>query len=485
MDWGKGQPQEIQTRLKKAAGNGKDYVGRNPILFSVLLHHPECTELLHQFGYRIPQKVVEAGREGEQEVLRQKSISRAATNSHVCSLNLIKMAMSFFQNLFAVSAKENQVQTVLDFKGYTDPNYLSIAFTKKVASLMENERWTSLVEQKEGIKFEEEGGLELERVTSENFLDFDSELEDLQKLDPLRKAFDLAATAEDFTNNFQGIVELKKNYGDIKRDLDQFSHNLLSQCYNEEEAGIIMRHNPDDDDDDDLDPEEQNWQRALWERRKSFVGHPFYQESIWEQLLGNGRQAACYRKDRAWFNIIFVPYTLLLFSFLPLVVLLDILFRDADILFITPAALEKRGSHDNPFFGFFRSQIHIKMLRMIMYHWSQVFYLITLFLVVQNPNKTEENRMSHWYNYMAVGFSFGLLWNEVLTVWLRKKGVSKWVIQNIVTQILFLAGWGTTFAYQCFHSNRNVDRADISGNSLLSIAETFLAAGVFMAYFRF
>ena len=158
----------------------------------------------------------------------------------------------------------------------------------------------------------------------------------------------------------------------------------------------MMRHNPDDDDDDDLDPEEQNWQRALWERRKSFVGHPFYQESIWEQLLGNGVQAACCRKNRAWFNIIFVPYTLVLFSFLPLVVLLDILFRDADLLLVTPAALKERGSKENPFFGFFRSQIHIKILRMIMYHWSQVFYLITLFLVVQNPNKTEENRMSHW-----------------------------------------------------------------------------------------
>ena len=86
---------------------------------------------------------------------------------------------------------------------------------------------------------------------------------------------------------------------------------------------------------------------------------------------------------------------------------------------------------------------------------------------------------------MAVGFSIGLLWNEVLTVKRRKKSVSKWVIQNIATQILFLAGWGTTFVYSHSHSNRNVDRADISGNSLLSIAETFLAVGVFMAYFRF
>ena len=42
------------------------------------------------------------------------------------------------------------------------------------------------------------------QVTSEDFLDFDSELEDLQKLDPQRKAVDLAATAEDFTTTSKG-----------------------------------------------------------------------------------------------------------------------------------------------------------------------------------------------------------------------------------------------------------------------------------------
>ena len=130
---------------------------------------------------------------------------------------------------------------------------------------MQDRRWQSSKE----INREEGGAIALAQVTSDSPDNFESELEDLKKLDPLRKAFDLAARAEDFTNDFQGIVELKKNYGDIKEDLEQFTHSLLSQCYNEEEAAIIMKHNPDDDDDDDLDPEEQNWQRALWERRKS------------------------------------------------------------------------------------------------------------------------------------------------------------------------------------------------------------------------
>ena len=490
LEWGRDQsPKKEPTPPLE---NDNDYVGRNPILLSVLKHNQECTELLHQFGYRIPQNVIEAGMEGEVEEMRQKIISQASKDS--CSFSFLRLLFEFDKD----STKENPVQSILDFKGYADPDYLTIAFKNKVARLMKDRRWQSSKE----INRDEGGAIALAQVASDSPDNFESDLEDLKKLDPLRKAFDLAARAEDFTNDFQGIVELKKNYGDIKEDLEQFTHSLLSQCYNEEEAAIIMKHNPDDDDDDDLDPEEQNWQRALWERRKSFVGHPFYQvsladvfilkksnrfdqESIWQQLLGNGVQGTFYRKNRAWFNIIFVPYTLVFFSFLPFVVILDTLFRNADILFITPEALRERGDRENPFFGFFRSRIHMKILRMIMYHWSQAVYLVTLFLVVQNPEKTEENRMGHWYNYLAAVFSTGFLFTGVQALKLRKWNVSKWVLQSIATQVLLLAGWVMTLIHHHVHSGRNVDRADISGNSLLSIAETCLAAGVFMAYFKY
>ena len=268
LEWGRDQsPKKEPTPPLE---NDNDYVGRNPILLSVLKHHRECTELLHQFGYRIPQNVIEAGMEGEVEEMRQKIISQASKDS--CSFSFLRLLFEFDKD----STKENPVQSILDFKGYADPDYLTIAFKNKVARLMKDRRWQSSKE----INRDEGGAIALAQVASDSPDNFESELEDLKKLDPLRKAFDLAARAEDFTNDFQGIVELKKNYGDIKEDLEQFTHSLLSQCYNEEEAAIIMKHNPDDDDDDDLDPEEQNWQRALWERRKSFVGHPFYQVSL-------------------------------------------------------------------------------------------------------------------------------------------------------------------------------------------------------------
>ena len=90
----------------------------------------------------------------------------------------------------------------------------------------------------------------------------------------------------------------------------------------------------------------------------------------------------------------------------------------------------------------------------------------------------------HWYNYLAAIFSVGFLLRGLQSWKLRKTKDLKWCLQEISTEVLFLTGWTATLIYQTFCSNANVDRANISGNNMVSIAETFLALGVFMAYFR-
>ena len=92
--------------------------------------------------------------------------------------------------------------------------------------------------------------------------------------------------------------------------------------------------------------------------------------------------------------------------------------------------------------------------------------------------------MNHWYNYLAAIFSAGFLLRGLQSWKLRKTKDLKWCLQEISTEVLFLTGWTATLIYQTFCTNANVDRANISGNNMVSIAETFLALGVFMAYFR-
>ena len=145
------------------------------------------------------------------------------------------------------STRENSVQKMLEFKAYSDPKYFSLPF------------------------------LQDERLDQELNKHSDDIVRDLEKLDPLRMAFDLAAEADNFATSSRGVVEMKKGCQRIIDTLEKFTHDLLFHCTDEDEAETILEHNPEDNDDDDLDPEEKNWQKALWESRKSFVCHPYYQ----------------------------------------------------------------------------------------------------------------------------------------------------------------------------------------------------------------
>ena len=80
----------------------------------------------------------------------------------------------------------------------------------------------------------------------------------------------------------------------------------------------LLKHNPEDDDDDVDDPEEQNWQKALAEGRKEFVSHPFYQQFFRKQL--DGEYGYKHRTNPLRWNLINVPFALVLFCAFPFIV---------------------------------------------------------------------------------------------------------------------------------------------------------------------
>ena len=284
-------------------------VRKNPLLISAQQGYTQCTELLYRHGYRIPMISVDGKTahdcskeewdcqvkgtidkdpakrtEAQKEVVRQKRIEKKPDD-------------------------EDQVERLLEFRAYTRPEYLSLIFTDNVTSG------------------------EIEDITEGTIAEF-------QKLDPLRRALDMAEQAENFSSEFQEITELKKHYAEIEEKLEDFACGFLTQCSSMENVETLLKHNPEDDDDDEDDPEEQNWQKALAEGRKEFVSHPFYQQFFRKQLFG--KYGYKHRTNFLRWNLIHVPLALVVFCTYPLIVFVD-LFREANILFVTAETMQQRG----------------------------------------------------------------------------------------------------------------------------------------------
>ena len=103
------------------------------------------------------------------------------------------------------------------------------------------------------------------------------------------------------------------------------------------EVKTILKHKPRGEDGHDM---ADNFMKALWEGQKDFVSHPFYQQYLWKQMTGSSKKGSQYRFSEPLWNIIYVPYALLLFCCYPLVVFADF-FRNADILFVQPKDISK------------------------------------------------------------------------------------------------------------------------------------------------
>ena len=229
-----------------------------------------CTTLLFRYGYRIPQMSPSHLTEKERQKLHARTRSNTLNEKNLKGLQDNKRGsvpakkktegdeeeFRFNQVVANPDLKQDQVERLMLFKAYADPHYLSLALT-------EQQRLNDPDEMNE------------EGIWA------------LQQLDPLRRAFDLAEKAEIFTSNIHGMSELKGDYKEIKQELETYTASLLTQCSDINDVKMILEHNPKDEDEDEDDDAEQNWQKALLEGRKDFVGHPFYQQYFFRRLFGN------------------------------------------------------------------------------------------------------------------------------------------------------------------------------------------------------
>ena len=181
----------------KSSDRKREIKDENPIFLSAQQGYTQCTKLLHQHGFRIPQIRGGAVLEGEREAPRQKEVMKDPGD-------------------------DDHVAKYLTFDAYASPNYLSLGFT-------------------------EDPRIDDPDIGPED-------LRDLERLDLLRRAFQLAEKAEEFQTTRLGASELAKNFAAIKENLEKFTRGILTQCSDMEENSSILAHKPDDTDGNDETP---------------------------------------------------------------------------------------------------------------------------------------------------------------------------------------------------------------------------------------
>ena len=222
----------------------------------------------------------------------------------------------------------------------------------------------------------------------------------------------------------------------------------------------------------------------------------------------------------------YFPFTFLLFLIVPFVIIIDAVFRDANIIFISPEALqasvaspECRGDTEmnhiqpncqtsleplegmeNPlrkpesaFFAYFRTRIHRPILRIIAHHFIEVLYLLTLTFTLLDPldegsdtPDDQREKQYHFYDYLAIIFVASYLMESFIDL-LRNNGRSLssfnfFQLYNITSSFLLAVGGLITMI--SFRLLKTDIRAQESGNHPVNIGSTILAFGATMALLK-
>ena len=322
-------------------------------------------------------------------------------------------------------------------------------------------------------------------------------IKDLEKLDPLRRAFQLADWAENLHSKPGQSTNLKSNYVEIREKMDGFARGVLTQCHNMDEVETILEHQPQPENPNDQ-PKQRNFMKALWEGRVDFVGHPYYQAYFNKRMTGS----ATGNLHPVFWHLRHMPLALILFTFYPLVVFLDF-FRDANILFLSnegkmqPSAdgAEKCGtdveSKSSRFFTFFRARIHTPVYRQIVHCTMQLIYLVLLVVMVWNPiEEQEDDPEPHTFHYIVVIITGLFLLEEgidfYMNLWEKEKAnffESYWNIFSLFFRsIMFI---GLVVYLPLFDSREErTSRAEKSGDDPLNWSFTLISIGVAGEFFK-
>ena len=146
----------------------------------------------------------------------------------------------------------------------------------------------------------------------------------MRNLDPIRRSFAISEYAKKLSSQFPDHCE---GYLKIRSKCDEFTKQILEHCNSNDDVKKLLDSCPSD-----VASERTNLHMALWQEHKDFVSHAFFQQYKWDKMT----------MDIKWdsYNLLkkmkIFLFSICLFPCYPFVVLLDSLFRESNILFLSP-----------------------------------------------------------------------------------------------------------------------------------------------------
>ena len=428
-------------------------IDENPILLASLEGYVKCMKYLFRAGFRI--QLLEEDWRGVKDQTRKsilKFISihnlgiEAQTNQNsVQSKSISKRIFESVTQLVIKEEKGNEedpVKRYLRFKAYANQDYLSLELIFK----------------------EEEVALE--------------------NVDPLRKAFALGTYAKLLAEYH---TEHSKEYKMIGEHCEKFATEILAHCHNAKDVMRLLRYDPMEEHSDEY--KYSNWHLALWGEHKSFVAHPYYQRFAWKRLKGT--QPDPYRTTILG-RFLSVPAALLLVLLYIPVILVDLVFREGQLLWETPGqfnarklgkatysresslkVLSQRRSlveedgpaeegteaeavFENCFWAFIRERLHRPVYRMYSMALYEIIFLVFLYLGLTDPNDDAINYT--WKDYITWTLISHFFIEDLVELIIRKWDffTSFWSCYTLFTNGLLLLG----VAILHFGYNKGIDMGE-------------------------
>ena len=440
----------------------RSQIDENPVLLASLEGYVKCMKYLFRAGFRI--QLLEEDWRGVKDQTRKNimkfinihslGIEAPTTQNSVERKSFSRRISESVTQLVIKAEKGNEedpVNRYLRFKAYANQDYLSLELIFK----------------------EEEAGLE--------------------NVDPLRKAFALGTYAKLLAEYH---TEHSKEYKMIGEHCEKFATEILAHCHNAKDVMRLLRYDPMEEHSDEY--KYSNWHLALWGEHKSFVAHPYYQHFAWKRLKGT--QYDPY-KTTILGRFLSVPVALLLVLLYIPVILVDLVFREGQLLWETPGqfkarklgkatasranslkvfssrsrSVEAHGVTDedsevvfeNSFWAFIRERLHRPVYRMYTMALCEIIFIVILYLGLTDENDGAVNY--NWKDIITWTLIGHFFFEDLVELVVRKWDffTSFWSCYTLFTNGLLLLGAAIThFGY---YDNEGMDMVDGSNVTRMEV----------------